>query len=1040
MTFEYCNVIIQSQLNGKTCLGTEHIKDYSVRLQKCYQVLVDDLYSAEIIDKLVEDDVLRLECIEELKSCLTPQDKNRKLLRKLIFKYNDGYDKFLCALRDDHVNKDLAERIENTKVTQQDIHLLRIASIQKVLTEVRSKISKGDLDKIRTGSDLIKIVENKKIASDCKYIGLVKEFIQTSSYTGIQRIISFDDIQTDSKTDVDEMSKEEHFDITCMKVVDNFTKTVQYLEMVEKIEKNRIVLVRGPNGSGKSQYSFAYANEFSSRFPSATIWRIPCRSAQSMNMSLSILMSRLKIDGGRIHIKGGSYSCFQTTIKTVIVRMSDMNDTNHLIILDDVESPEIPVIDSLLKMVSETKNIYVIGTSNKRFSINHYRKYGMEMNRMTEDEAFLFFEFADHSREDVSTLARKLDFLPLALSFAATYIENTQTSIEKYIQLLENDKLSENDLGAHLLFQPFNLILQRLQNDLSVKVQCVLTYASYFVNDNIPVMLLKSLLPDFLSEGEKEAEINNLIIALSKYSVAVVKGYGERRNISIHSMTCLAIRKNKTQGQIKQEIYDLLKHYCFLMDLDLRLVESMKRNICFLSHATLLIEKFQSYFDRNSFQMKVYESYLCCAIGVTFRIYGNAELSSNYYLEHAKSIIFEMINFHPNISSYPFTSSDPMLHLKGCNILQQDTKIVFHKLIQKCDHNMSGDFVQTFLANKFRSSSEIELFVKYANGKIDRRDVKHFKLTSRNINRRGNLKKVFAPFKSTRETFLVELLISIMHESSKNKWWMESTNSMVTKYSNDATRMDSLTDSQFSYNIADLLQRYLYEKYEHFSPIAALVEQRDGMIGFLRSEKTISTKSLHKIIHLLKKLEEKGSSTLFYTYGVLKMAPDFTLYHKCMINRALLKCCIINWQKIKNQECLERAISQAETLNNIALEMKDNWLICMSIYLEIAETYLLYPTKKNISQAKQNYKMAFELQSKFGGILLTTEYHFNLYQQYIKFCLDFGNFKDLTVARKISVEMRERCVQQERKQAIGNNLIKIEERRISNVSLDTNII
>ncbi|XP_071152305.1 uncharacterized protein [Mytilus edulis] len=1025
--------------NCKVCVAkksqfvaTTDIKDDSVHLQKCYKTIVDDLDSIEPIDKLVEFGVLSFEHMEEIKACRTPREKNRKLLRTLMFKFKDGYKNFLNSLEDDCVHEDLAKKNHaNRRIcARKRIHKNKQikASVQKVIIDVKSTVSKSDHDKITTGCDLIKIMEDNNIGPDDEYRCHVKQFIQTSSYNAIQRFVSVDDFQTDSTTDVDYISKEEHFDITCMKVVDNFKETIQFREMVEKIEKNRIVLVKGPNGSGKSQSSFAYANQFSATFPSATIWRIPCSSMQSMTMSLSILMTNLKIDSGEMCKERGIYSRFHDMIKTVFVRMSDMNDTNHLIILDDIESPEEPVIDLILKKVIQTKNIYVIGTSNKRFMITQYRKYGMKMNRMTETEAFSFFEFAEYSREDVTTLAKKLDCLPLALSFAATYIENTQTSIENYIHLLENDEISEHILGADLVFQPFNLILQRLQNDLTKKVQCVLSYAPYFVYDNISVMLLKSLLPDFLSEGEKEAEINNLIITLRKYSVAVVKGYGERRSISIHSMTCLAIRKNKTKEQIKQEVSYLLKHYCFIMDLDLRLIESIKRNVCYLSHATLLLEKFHSYLDTNVFQMRIYKSFLCCAIGVTFRMYGNAELSSYDYLERAKNIIFDLIKFQPKISVYPFTSTDPVLYLKGCSVLQKDTEDIFHRLVKESEQKMTKDFVQTFLANKFRSSREMELFEKYANGEINKNEIKHFKLTSYKTKKRGNMEKIFAPFKSIKETFLVDLLISIMHESSKNKWWMESTNSMVTEYGNNETKMDSLTDSQFAYNLAVWLQCYFKKSYKNYLPIAALVEHRDGIIRFLRSERTVSTKNLHKIIQRLKEMQGEGSSTLFYTYGALKMAPKFTLYHNCMINRALLKCCFIEWREGKSEKCLEKAILQAQTLNEIAITMREDWLICMMIYLEIAETYLLFPTKNNIDQAKQKYKKAFELQSTFGGILLTTQYHFNLYQQYIHFCLKFGNLEDLNDARKISVEMRERCVQQKRKQAIGDNLIKIEDR------------
>ncbi|CAG2193818.1 unnamed protein product [Mytilus edulis] len=236
------------------------IKDDSVRLQKCYKIIVDDLDSIEPIDKLVEFDVLSPEHMEELKACRTPRETNRKLLRTLMFKFKDGYQNFLDSLKDDCVHEDLAEKIMQTEVTEKDRHLLRIESYNR--REVNS--IKSDHDKITTGCDLIKIMEDNNIGPDDEYRGHVKQFIQTSSYTAIQRFVSVDDFQTDSTTDMDYISKE------------------------------------GPNGSGKSQSSFAYANQYSSTFPSATIWRIPCSSMESMTISLSILMTNFKIDSGEM--------------------------------------------------------------------------------------------------------------------------------------------------------------------------------------------------------------------------------------------------------------------------------------------------------------------------------------------------------------------------------------------------------------------------------------------------------------------------------------------------------------------------------------------------------------------------------------------------------------------------------------------------------------------------------------------------------------------------------------------------------------------
>lgn len=104
------------------------IKDDSVRLQKCYKIIVHDLDSIEPIDKLVEFDVLSPEHTEELKACRTPRETNRKLLRTLMFKFKDGYQNFLNSLKDDCVHEDLAEKIMQTEVTEKDRHLLRIGN------------------------------------------------------------------------------------------------------------------------------------------------------------------------------------------------------------------------------------------------------------------------------------------------------------------------------------------------------------------------------------------------------------------------------------------------------------------------------------------------------------------------------------------------------------------------------------------------------------------------------------------------------------------------------------------------------------------------------------------------------------------------------------------------------------------------------------------------------------------------------------------------------------------------------------------------
>jgi hypothetical protein len=52
----------------------------------------------------------------------------------------------------------------------------------------------------------------------------------------------------------------------------------------------------------------------------------------------------------------------------------------HLIILDDIESPEDAIVYTAMDRFIVAENIYVIATSNKRFLPDHYEKYGMEVS------------------------------------------------------------------------------------------------------------------------------------------------------------------------------------------------------------------------------------------------------------------------------------------------------------------------------------------------------------------------------------------------------------------------------------------------------------------------------------------------------------------------------------------------------------------------------------------------------------------------------------------------------------------------------------
>lgn len=81
-----------------------------------------------IVDHLIEEDVLTIDDKDVIDAFPAQSDKIRKLMEKLMFTEEKGYFKFLSALRLDDCYVDLANQIENTKVTSNDISLLTCCS------------------------------------------------------------------------------------------------------------------------------------------------------------------------------------------------------------------------------------------------------------------------------------------------------------------------------------------------------------------------------------------------------------------------------------------------------------------------------------------------------------------------------------------------------------------------------------------------------------------------------------------------------------------------------------------------------------------------------------------------------------------------------------------------------------------------------------------------------------------------------------------------------------------------------------------------
>jgi hypothetical protein len=78
--------------------------------------------TAHLIDQLVSDGILNPDDSVEILSNIVPSEMNRRLIGKIRDK--NQYDKLIAALREDSINAELADDIEQTDVTEHDMELL----------------------------------------------------------------------------------------------------------------------------------------------------------------------------------------------------------------------------------------------------------------------------------------------------------------------------------------------------------------------------------------------------------------------------------------------------------------------------------------------------------------------------------------------------------------------------------------------------------------------------------------------------------------------------------------------------------------------------------------------------------------------------------------------------------------------------------------------------------------------------------------------------------------------------------------------------
>ncbi|VDI80928.1 Hypothetical predicted protein [Mytilus galloprovincialis] len=763
---------------------------------------------------------------------------------------------------------------------------------------IRNDIGKGVLEKIVTGTDLVQLLEEKCILSA----------------DNVEQLVKY--LQTAGRNDLD------YYRLHGMHVIEQYTETSEYRQLCQHMKANNAVILKGLPGTWKSRHAFRYAHEFSKlreKDNNSLIWRIDCNTELNIYNSLSHLMNFLKIQciNSELQIKD--------TINIMLLRAvavlenDNYKDTRHLFILLGFISPQKILIKTFLETLNQYDNISIIVATSESLS-NDFDNIVLELHGMTEDEAVNYLEVDDSVQEKAKELAKKLSYLPDGLAFAKTYIHTTKISIGSYLERLESRDDSASKSACKML-------IVQAEKNMSADEKDILHLMSYLNTDNIPLFILNSFLPKTLEKDEKKIIMDNFLRTLEKYSMIVIKGNDEQRVITAHGFTFMVMKASKTSTERNCHLKKLLNFFMCFIDLDARLLEVIHRNVLLLEHAEAFLAHYEGDFPSLLHETKAKLCYIYCAVGITYRLYGNTELSANTYLEKAKHAMYDTFLSGLQHQFSDIKNEDPYKtmndYLNGSEVLQGRCKDMFTLLVEK-GKNLPREFVNTFIKNKYRNSRIIDLFQEYGN--LCTNELQNNQLTNEIVNTlRG--KNLIMESEYITETFLVELMIRILYNSSKNKWLMEISKDSFSKPETGKLRSrlsstffpvttESLMEHQIAHCLTQLLQQHLSsfhtrntgktsttDTVRSFCPVFSPVTHRSGVLYMLRSfsDPKLLSSLLKEAIELLDSLDSDIEGIGFTEFGVVKRIGDSSLFHSVMIERIKMEC----YEKLYKLECID---------------------------------------------------------------------------------------------------------------------------------------
>lgn len=199
----------------------------------------------------------------------------------------------------------------------------------------------------------------------------------------------------------------------------------------------------------------------------------------------------------------------------------------------------------------ENKIHWLITTKNQHFS---YEIKKIKLEIFTPEEAREYVKKRLTNKENdisIDKLAKELECLPLALSYATAYIKmnSTRCNIEEYLRLFntqgELKKLLDTDIDSERYKNTIYKAWKVSINALPTTSKCILEHCAFLASTLIPLSLVQSM-----DEGIHETDLNNALTELEKYSLVDSVGLPKKKTsgIILHSLLQKVIQLNITDN------------------------------------------------------------------------------------------------------------------------------------------------------------------------------------------------------------------------------------------------------------------------------------------------------------------------------------------------------------------------------------------------------------------------------------------------------------------------------------------------------------